>query len=174
MKGKSILATLGMLVSIPIARAHCPLCTVGAAAAAGGAAYLGVDKAVIGIFLGAFAVSTGWWIARMIKKQFIPYQLPALVVFSFLSTILPVIPLLKDIHPWYVAIAGPYGSLLHSTYVIDWFVIGAIVGGAIVCITPWLSQRLTKLRKGKFIPYQGIILTFVLLLLSGIIVQFTI
>ena len=36
--------------------AHCPLCTAGAAVAVGGAAWLGVSKIIIGLFIGAFAV----------------------------------------------------------------------------------------------------------------------
>ena len=50
--------------------AHCPLCTAGAAIAAGGAIYLGVSVIVVGLFIGAFAVSTGWWVAKIIKKQY--------------------------------------------------------------------------------------------------------
>lgn len=43
--------------------AHCPLCTIGAGAAAVGAAWLGVSYMVIGVFLGAFGLAIGLWTA---------------------------------------------------------------------------------------------------------------
>ncbi|HII16561.1 TPA: hypothetical protein HA361_01485 [Candidatus Woesearchaeota archaeon] len=158
---------MASLLFARIADAHCPLCTIGAGALAGSAAWLGVSKSVIGVFIGAFAVSTGWWMARLIKKKVIPYQMPAIILASYLLTVLPLIPLLKDYHPLYLSWLGTYGT----TYAIDVFLLGSIVGGIIVCITPWLSAKLTALRKGNLIPYQGISLTFGLLFIAGIIMQ---
>ena len=40
-------------------KAHCPLCTVGAGAAAAGAIWLGVSKVVVALFIGGFAMSMG-------------------------------------------------------------------------------------------------------------------
>ncbi|HIH38630.1 hypothetical protein J4460_01505 [Candidatus Woesearchaeota archaeon] len=171
---KKQLAILGgaVLAVVKVARAHCPLCTLGAAAAAGGAAYLGVDKGVIGIFIGAFAVSMGWWVGRMIKKQVIPYQIPVLIAFSFLTTIIPLVPLLKENKPLLISLAGGYGTLLNRTYVIDMFIVGSLIGGAIMCITPSLSKKITSIRQGKTVPYQGIMVTFLLLILAGLFMQF--
>jgi len=39
-------------------------------------------------------------------------------------------------------------------------------------ITPWLSSRITKIRDGKMVPYQGIALTLLLLVVVGVILQF--
>jgi hypothetical protein len=158
---------VALLLSTQIVKAHCPLCTIGAATAAGGAAYLGVSNTVIGIFIGAFAVSIGWWFARIIKKQFVPYQKPAIIILSFLTTVIPMMPLLSDIHGLYIPWIGAYGS----TLAIDLFIVGALLGGFITSITPWLSKKITALRNGKMIPYQGILLTVCLLLISGVIIQ---
>lgn len=152
-------------------QAHCPLCTVGIAAAAGGATYFGVDKAVIALFVGAFAVSTGWWVGRKIKKKIIPYQTAAIVVASFLLTVLPLLPLLTTVYPWPVFIAGGYGSLLNRTYVINVGLITSIMGGTIVSITPWLSKKISLLREGKMIPFQGILLTLGLLMVLSVFIQ---
>jgi len=168
-----ILAIIALL-SVNAVFAHCPLCTVGAAVAAGGAAWLGISTIVIGLFIGAFAASMGFWIGRAIKKKFIPFQTTLLVVFSFATTVWPMLPLLSDARPWYVSIAGEYGSLLNRTYVLNFFVIGGLVGAVLVSITPWLSKKITGLRNGKMFPFQGTALTFALLLIIGTILQFTV
>src|SRR3989338_6146090 len=111
MKARWFLLLGGLFVAqIRSALAHCPLCTMGIAAAAGGAAYLGVDKAAIALFVGAFAVSTGWWIARKIKRKVIPFQMTGIILLSFLLTIIPLLPLLDRIYPIYISVAGDYGS----------------------------------------------------------------
>lgn len=157
-----------VLVSSSSVFAHCPLCTLGAAAAAGGAAFLGVSNIVIGLFIGAFAVSIGWWVSRLIKKQFVPYQKAGIILLSFVTTVLPLLPFLSDIHPLYLSWIGSYGS----TFAIDYFLLGSLLGGIIVSITPWLSNRITIVRSGKFLPFQGIILTLSLLLILGVAIQF--
>jgi hypothetical protein len=153
--------------------AHCPLCTIGAAAAAGGAAYLGVDKTIVGIFIGAFAVSIGWWISRLIKKQYIPFQKWVIIILSFITTVMPLIPIIgKDVYPIYISIIGDYGSLLNRTYLVDQFLAGSLLGGVVVSITPGLSKKITKMRNGKIFPYQGILLTFIILIIISLIIQF--
>ncbi len=147
--------------------AHCPLCTVGAAAVAGGAAYLGVSSIVIGIFIGAFAVAIGWWVARVIKRRFIPYQRSVIIAFSFIATILPMMPFFSASFPLYLAWLGEYGSV----FMINMFLIGSFIGGFIVSVTPWVSKKMTFVRNGKMIPFQGIMLTLGLLIIVGSIIQ---
>ena len=151
--------------------AHCPLCTVGAAAAAGGAAWLGVNNASIGVFIGAFAVSMGWWISNLTKKRYVPFQRQLIIAISFATTIPPLMPIMKGIYPLFISIAGAYGSLINRTYLINAFLMGSIIGGFIVSITPWLSKKITDACKGKTLPYQGITLTFGLLAIAGISLQ---
>jgi hypothetical protein len=152
-----------------VVQAHCPLCTVGAAAAAGGAAYLGVDSAVIGLFIGAFAIATGWWVSKLVKPV-IPFQRSILLIASFALTVLPLLVILGDVQPVMISWAGEYGSLFNRTYMIDSFLTGSLFGGIIVCLAPWLSKRITMLR-GKTLPFQGLSLTFVLLFASAGLLQ---
>lgn len=147
--------------------AHCPLCTVGAAAAAGGAAYLGVSQIIIGLFTGGFAVSIGWWVSRLIKKKYISFQRTLIILFSFATTIFPLLTILDEFYPIYISWAGDYGSLLNRTYLINKFLGGSIFGGLIVSVTPLLSNLITKSRHNKTIQFQGIILTLSLLLITG-------
>ena len=146
--------------------AHCPLCTIGAGAAAAGAVWLGVNKVVVALFIGAFAMSMGLWFARLIKKKYLPLQKPLIIIIIFVSTVLPLIPLFKVIGPLYIPI-GEYGK----TFAINYSLISSLIGAALVFIAPSLSKKITTLRHQKIIPFQGILLTFLLLIIIGAIIQ---
>ncbi|MBS3171288.1 hypothetical protein J4449_01610 [Candidatus Woesearchaeota archaeon] len=155
------------------AYAHCPLCTVGAVAAAGGAAWLGLSQIVIGLFIGAFAISLGLWSSRYLKKKYVPIQNFLIALFLFLTIVLPVLPLMKELYPFYINISGDYGSLLNRTYIINSFLGGGIIGGIIVFLSPFVSMKIMKLRNNKLIPYQGVLITLLLLIIAGVIFQLT-
>lgn len=163
-----LLATL-LISAVPVF-AHCPLCTVGAAFVAGGAAVFGVHRMVIGVFIGAFAASMGIWFGRVLQRKLVPFQRTIIFLFSYLLTVLPILPLLRDPHPFLLNLAGNYGSLLNRTYLIDYYIIGSVIGSIAVIFAPWLSEKITSLR-GKHTPYQGMILTFALLVAIGILLQ---
>lgn len=165
-----ILVLVLLLLFTGTATAHCPLCTAGAGIAATGAAYLGVDLPVIGLFLGAFAVSTGWWVANRLEQEYIPHQTAVIVIASFLLTILPIAPVIGKQYAHHIGIMGGYGTLLNRTYTINLSLLTAAVGGGIVAIGPRLSQGLTALRDEQ-LPFQGIVLTFSTLVLMGIVLQ---
>lgn len=171
MKGKLLTLWLSGLTlsAIPVS-AHCPLCTVGAAVAAGGAAWLGVDQVVIGLFVGAFAVSMGWWIANLIKKRIIPGQKFLIILLSFLTTVIPILPLMKGVYPLYLSVIGEYGSILNRTYVLNLFLMGSILGSMIVSLTPSLSSYITE-KRNTTIPFQGTILTLAMLIIIGTVMQ---
>jgi len=152
--------------------AHCPLCTAGAALAAGGALWLGVKVVVIGLFIGAFAVSLGIWVSNMIKKKYIPYQRSIITILSFILTVLPIMPIMTNVTPFYISISGDYGSLLNRTYIVNSLLLGSLAGGFIVAIAPLLSKNITKIRKGRTFPFQGTALTLIILIILGVIIQF--
>ena len=160
--------------SVPV-HAHCPLCTMGAAAAAGGALWLGISPSIVAIFIGAFAISMGLWIGMMIKKEYVRHQAHWIALVSFLTTVLPVYPLLKtgtpaDYYPFMISLAGDYGSLLNRTYLIAVPLAMAALGGIIVYIAPFLSGQITKAR-GKTLPFQGVALTLLLLIITAATIQ---
>src|SRR3989344_2901768 len=147
--------------------AHCPLCTIGAGAAGVGAIWLGVSKVVVALFVGAFAMSMGMWFSKIPKKRYIPFQKTAIVAVVFFTTVLPLIPLFKAIGPLYLSFIGEYGK----TYAVNYSLATSFLGGLIVFISPSLSKSLTKIRKEKIIPFQGVILTLLLLIIAGGIIQ---
>lgn len=151
--------------------AHCPLCTIGAGITATGAAYLGVKNIIIGVFIGAFAIALGLWISKLIKKDYIKHQKSIITLLSFVFTVFPVMPMMKDYSSIYISFFGNYGSLFNKTYLINLFLIGSFIGAVIMLISSSLSKIITKIRNNKRLPYQGIILTFILLILVSIILQ---
>lgn len=139
--------------------------------AAAGAAYLGVAKPVLGLFIGALGVSMGWWFAKKIPKEYIPYQKEAVIVASFLLTIVPILPIIGQQQAFFIGLYGSYGSLLHNTYMYDMSFLTSIIGGVVVTLSPRISGKITEIR-GKHIDYQGILVTFITLIVLGLTVQF--
>ncbi len=169
MKKLATIPVAGLALSKGVA-AHCPLCTAGAAAAAAGALWLGVAKPVVSLFVGAFGVALGWWVSTMVKKKYVPHQKWLIILASYLLTAIPLTSIFKYPYPWYLSMAGGYGSLLNRTYVLDLSLITSVLGALIVCVTPWLSRKITA-KRGKMVPFQGVVLTFALLLIVGVLIQ---
>ena len=163
-----------LVVLVPgVAFAHCPLCVAGAGALAVLAASLGISTIVVGLFVGAFSLALGIWVARLIRKKYIKFQDVLLTIIIFATTVLPIMPLIREYRPLYIDIYGSYGTILHNTYVINLYLWGSILGAALLFVSPYLSEYLTRSR-GKKIPFQSMIITFILLLIFGVILQFTV
>lgn len=166
-----ILSFLFSIFSIPLVAAHCPLCTAGAAVVGGGAILLGVKTIVVGVFIGAMAVSTGYWFSRLIKGKYVPLQKHGIIFLSFGLTIIPLMKLFSDVFPLYISWFGGYGTLFNSTYVLNSFMSGSVFGGIAVMASPWVSKQITNLRNGRKIPFQGVAVTLSLLIILGSIIQ---
>lgn len=150
--------------------AHCPLCTIGAGAAAAGAVWLGISKVIVALFIGAFAMSMGMWFARIVKKKYLPFQKTLIIVGVFVLTVLPLMPIFSALGPLYIPFVGEYGT----TYAIDYSLISSLFGGVIVFVSPSLSRKIKDKRNGKGIPFQGLIVTFALLIITSLLIQFVI
>ncbi len=166
----------GVLFAFPIllfltetVSAHCPLCTIGAGAAAAGAVWLGVSKVVVALFLGAFSMSMGMWFARFLtkKKKFFRFQYEVLFVGIFLLTLLPLIPIVKAVGPLYLSFIGDYGA----TYVLNYSLVSGLFGGVITFASPKINKKIKEKRNGKGIRFQGILITFLLLGVAATIIQ---
>ncbi|KKU15253.1 hypothetical protein A3A20_01000 [Candidatus Wolfebacteria bacterium RIFCSPLOWO2_01_FULL_45_19] len=153
-----------------IAHAHCPLCTAGAVAAGGIAAWLGVGDLTVGIFIGAAALLLGWWLAKRIKKEYVPFQLVLASAFIFLTTILPTIPFMPAISFVYIPWFGEYGLV----YTLNSFLLGSLLGAAVVLAAPFASRLLNRMRGDIAFPYQGMVVTLALLVAVAVLVEFVI
>jgi len=162
-------ALIGLLIFLaPFkALAHCPLCTAGAIAAGGIAAWLGVGELTVGVFIGAAALLLGWWLAKQIKREFIPFQLVLVTAFVFLTTILPTMPFMPMISYVYIPWLGEYGSV----YAMNSFLLGSLIGAAVVLAAPFANRFLNRARGGAAFPYQGMVVTLSLLVVVAIVVE---
>ncbi|MEK6933161.1 MAG: hypothetical protein AABW56_05220 [Nanoarchaeota archaeon] len=171
MRIKKLLALLPSLFFIQGVSAHCPLCTGAVIAGAVGAKYLGLDISIVGIFAGAFAISTGLWISRKLKTYF-KYQSALIIIASFLLIVFPSLAFVKDVTYVPLFLFGNPGSLFNKVYFINKLLIGSVIGSLASLFAYYLHAHI-KLRYGKvLIPYQGVILTVLILVLSSIPVYF--
>jgi len=147
--------------------AHCPLCTIGAGVAGAGAVWLGVSKVVVALFIGAFAMSMGFWFSNIIKKRYVPFQKTLIVIVVFATTVFPLMPIFSAVGPLYLSFVGDYGT----TYAVNYSLGSTLLGGVVILSSPSISRSLTRIRKGKMIPFQGMIITFLTLIITGSIIQ---
>ncbi len=168
MKKIKYLLLVAFLVLIPgTTKAHCPLCTIGAGAASGVAVWLGISYMSVGVMIGAFALATGLWMSRLIKKKFIRHQNIIIAIVSYVTTVWPLRLMLKSYGALYLPWWGQYGT----TFVIDKYLIGTAIGAIIMILSPYLSKQISKHRDNKNWPYQGVSITFGLLIITSIIIE---
>lgn len=85
-----IISVIFILLGTTPVNAHCPLCTAATGAGIVLAEKYGVDGAIIGLWVGAFIISTALWFDRILKKKYnFPFQS---ILISALSLILTVMP----------------------------------------------------------------------------------
>lgn len=162
----------GVTVSVPATTyAHCPLCVGGAGAAAGIAAVFGVTYGAIGVFIGAFSVAMALWVPRFIRKKYFPYQDKIVAALVYTTTLIPLLSPFQDYTSVYVDMGGEYGTITNQTHLIDLFIVGAIVGTAIVLVAPYISRQITAWRAGRLLRFQGLLITFTLLTVAAVGVQ---
>lgn len=166
-----IIIAAAILAYPAAAHAHCPLCTAGSGALALFAVWLGVDPAAIGIFLGAAAAAMGLWLARYPKRSFVPGQKWFLAALSYALTVVPLLPLFDGMTAINVFIAGDLGAPLNRTYMVNSFLLGTAVGALLLVAAPFASRAVSRARKGAVMPFQGMAITFGLLLASSVLMQ---
>lgn len=169
---KKYLFTFPIIALVPkVVSAHCPLCTVGAGALAVLAASLGLSSGIVGILIGAFATVLSIYLAKIVKKKYFNGQNILIIIVVYLSTVIPIAPLVREFAPFYISLMGDYGAILHNTYTINLYLYGVIVGTLAVIATPYLSNLITRIRSGRKINYQRMITMFALLVVVSVITQ---
>lgn len=168
--GKKLIIPLSFIVlimnAVPV-YAHCPLCTGAIGMAAVSMKYYGVDTSIIGIFIGAFAISTGLWIGRKIKRQYIRFQLPIIVLASFLLTVLPLSSIDGGNVFFPVLLFGEPGSVFNKIYWVNKIIFASIIGSMTTLAAFWIHNKVKKVNGGVLFPYQGLVFTLVLLGITG-------
>lgn len=168
----SILVLSSFLVLIPLVSAHCPLCTAGAVVGVGTARYLGVDDSIVGVFLGAFIVSTALWFNKWLSKKRVnlPMQEFFLVVISFLLLAVPLYTGGVITNFDMVKSMPEHHSMLGlGIYGIDKLSFGMIIGSLAVWMTFSFSDFIKKKRGRVLWPFQGVSFMFITLAVLSLI-----
>lgn len=160
-KTPALLVVSGAVFFPLAAHAHCPLCTAGAGVLAIAAVSLGVPALIISTLLGGFALAMGLWIAKLIKKKYIRYQDFLLAGVIYVSTVLPLWPVLKEYKTLYAPFLGfdKYADKVP----VDVYTVGVLLGAALLIIAPYVSKQVSTVAKKQIIPFQGLLITLVLL-----------
>lgn len=163
------LASVAMLSigSAPV-HAHCPLCAGAVGMVAASAKYYGLDASIVGLFGGAFAVSTGVFFAQKVKKQYIRLQFPAIVLASFILTVIPLLLIKSEDMVLPLRLFGETGSVLNRVYWMDKLVFGALIALPVTLLAFWLHDYTKKVRGRVLFPYQGIVFTLAVLSIAGL------
>jgi len=162
-----IFGVVGFLLFSTTAEAHCPLCTAAVGAGAAAAKYYGVDESIIGLFIGAFGISIGLWIARSIKKEYFKYQSVAIILLSFILTVVPLLALSKDVIYVPVFLFGSVGTMLNKVYWINKMLLGSIIGGGASIFAFGIHEHIKKKNGRVLFPYQGIAFTAAVLAVAA-------
>lgn len=169
----SFFISLFSLINVNIAAAHCPLCTGAVGAAAVGAKYFGVDSSIIGVFIGAFAISTGLWFARWLRNKFqktISFQTPIVVILSFILTVVPLMKVEPEPIFFPVLLFGASGSLLNKAYWINKILFGSALGAIASLAAYWLHLKVKAVKGKVLFPFQGIAFTLLSLAIISLII----
>lgn len=157
--------------AVPVS-AHCPLCTGAIGVAAVAAKYYGMDLIIIGLFVGAFGISTGLWVGRKIKKEYFKFQLWTIVLLSFLLTVIPLRVFSGENVYIPIRLFGEVGGMFNKVYWFDRLFFGSWIGGLLSVFSFGVHNTAKKFNNGNvFIPFQGVVLTLAVLLLAGIVVE---
>ena len=139
--------------------AHCPLCTLATGAAVAAARWYGVDDLIVSTFIGGVIISTGYWANNWLNKRskgkgYIKFQLPILVLASYVSVVLTLY----------------FSGLLGNTapqfllFGIDKLFIGATVGSIVTVLAFTLHDALRRHNGNKnYLPFQAIVLALAFL-----------
>lgn len=149
MKLRRILYISPFFLLVPLKTfAFCPLCVVATGIGVEIFRWLGVDDIIVGIWVGAFVFSLAILLGKFVKRKInrkIP-SLPIILIFLIFSL--------------FFFYFGGFFSVKNEMWGIPKVLLGMIIGGILLVITPHLH---------KFIPYRKIIITLFLLVISSFI-----
>ena len=157
---------------IPFISAHCPLCTAGAAGGVAVARYFGVHDSLVGLFLGAFIISTALWFNKWLLKKGknFPLQESILVVASFLLLAVPLYTggVITDF-AMVKSMPEHHSILGMGIYGIDALLFGMIVGSVVIWGVFGFSDYIKRKRGEVLWPYQGLSFMFIALSVLSLI-----
>jgi len=166
----ALASTVFAFINTPFIHAHCPVCTAAVGAGIAVSRFYGVDDTIVGLWIGAFIISTALWFNRLLKKEYIKFQGIAIAVIAFLLTVIPFYyaGLITDFEM--VRSMPEHHSILGLGVLgLDKLLIGAIVGSIMTYLIFYISSAIKKTKGRVLFPYQTIVFTLLsLTILSSI------
>ena len=148
---------LSILISPALVSAHCPLCTAAVGSGLVVARSMGIDDSVVGIWVGALIISSALWLNKFLvkRKKCFRFQKGIIVAAFFLLTIIP----------FY------FSNLINFQYTflgIDRLLLGTVAGCFITMLGFWTSGKIRSMNGKAVIPFQAIVVTVGILILSNL------
>src|SRR3989344_3325964 len=150
------MAITSLVLWPPKVMAHCPLCTAAVGSGLVIARSMGIDDSIVGIWVGAFIISTALWLDKFLSKRFrkIPFQSWIITVAFFLLTVIP----------FY------FSNLITFEYTllgIDRLLFGTIAGCILTLASFSISKKIRSSQNKPLVPFQSIIFTVMVLVISN-------
>ncbi len=161
-KGHSVIFLLAGLIAVFLPQrvsAFCPLCMIATGAISGVFRWLGIDDAILGIWLGGFTLSTTILFNNFLirKNKRFPLQFPLFVVISYSLMVLTLF--------WSRSVA-PYNNI----FGVNKIFVGMLFGSLLLMIAPILDKLLRRLNQGKIlVSHQKVLVALILLFLCSLI-----
>ncbi|MBS3074750.1 hypothetical protein J4447_04865 [Candidatus Pacearchaeota archaeon] len=149
-----------LLLFIPSAMAHCPLCTGITIAGVGATRALGLDDSLVGVFAGGMVFSSALWVNNILEKRgFRKSRLRALslIIAIFIATLIT----------YYTAgLAGPGNNF--RIFGVERLTFGTLSGTIFSFAAFALSTKLKERNEGRTLfSYQTILLSIAALILNA-------
>ncbi|MBI4450658.1 hypothetical protein HY642_01670 [Candidatus Woesearchaeota archaeon] len=156
----SVIATAA---SIPSALAHCPVCTAATGAAVAAGRIYGINDGIMGVFIGAFALSTGLWVSNVLKKRHI--ALPGQAVLMGLASLV-------------LTIVSLHIGKLFTGSPSHWGLPGLLTGilfGSMVCAIGYGAHHVARHYAGRnILPMQGVAAVLLSMIISVLVLGATV
>ena len=158
---KLMLVLTLVIILIPFAMAHCPLCTGATIAGVGITRALGLNDSIVGVFVGGMIISTALWFNNILKKKGIKgnekIRIFSLVIITSILTLLTF---------YYAGLFGRGNS--YRILGIESILVGSFSGGVVSLGAFYLSNHLKNKNGGKVLfNYQTIIISLTALVVNA-------
>ena len=142
----------------------CPVCTVTVVAGLSLSRLLGIDDAVISLWIGAFILSFSFitidWIEKKWPKlKFKRFTLP----FTVLMYLLVLVPL---------KMSGSIGIAGNTLWGVDKIILGTLIGSALFLFGAWADKKVRKVRGHQLFKFQKVIFPVITIILASAVFLF--
>ncbi|MBI4017652.1 MAG: hypothetical protein HY366_01755 [Candidatus Aenigmarchaeota archaeon] len=153
---------LFFLASARTVSAHCPLCTAATGALVATSRVAGLDDVITGTFLGAFTVSTAFWLARAVSSRLRAHKsrYARLSAHPYVLTTASLALTLAGLQ-----LSGILSVFAPRIFGVDKLLLGTVLGAVVSVAAFELHSTIRRSNGGRnHIPFQGIVLPLLILI----------